>query len=55
MEWPPRSGQYRSFPEVDRAEWTEADAERERLVKGQVPALDLLMERLRDGAAGPRD
>ena len=46
LEWPPRSGRTRSFPEVDRAEWTSMDAARERLVKGQRPALDLLEERL---------
>lgn len=46
LEWPPRSGKTASFPEVDRAEWTSMDAARERLVKGQRPALDLLEERL---------
>ena len=42
MEWPPRSGRRASFPEVDRAEWTDLDAARERLVKGQRPVLDAL-------------
>ena len=42
MEWPPRSGTRRSFPEVDRAEWMDLDAARERLVKGQRPAIDAL-------------
>jgi predicted NUDIX family NTP pyrophosphohydrolase len=46
LEWPPRSGKTASFPEVDRAEWMSMDAARERLVKGQRPALDLLEERL---------
>ena len=46
MEWPPRSGKTVSFPEVDRAEWMALDAARERLVKGQRPALDVLEERL---------
>ena len=46
MEWPPRSGRTRSFPEVDRVEWTTLDAARERLVKGQRPALDALEEAL---------
>ncbi|WP_438354426.1 NUDIX domain-containing protein [Microbacterium sp. CJ88] len=46
MEWPPRSGRRQSFPEVDRAEWTTLDAARERLVKGQRPALDALQEHL---------
>jgi predicted NUDIX family NTP pyrophosphohydrolase len=46
LEWPPRSGRTQSFPEVDRVEWTDLDAARERLVKGQRPALDALEERL---------
>jgi predicted NUDIX family NTP pyrophosphohydrolase len=46
LEWPPRSGKRASFPEVDRVEWMSLDAARDRLVKGQRPALDLLEERL---------
>ncbi|MCX6502584.1 MAG: NUDIX domain-containing protein [Microbacterium sp.] len=44
MEWPPRSGTTQSFPEVDRVEWSTLDAARERLVKGQRPALDALAQ-----------
>lgn len=47
MEWPPRSGRMQSFPEVDRAEWMPLSRARERLVKGQRPALDRLEELLR--------
>jgi predicted NUDIX family NTP pyrophosphohydrolase len=42
VEWPPRSGRFRSFPEIDRAEWMTPDRAREALVKGQVAALDAL-------------
>jgi predicted NUDIX family NTP pyrophosphohydrolase len=42
LEWPPRSGRLREFPEVDRAEWMPLAVARERLVKGQRPALDAL-------------
>jgi predicted NUDIX family NTP pyrophosphohydrolase len=42
VEWPPRSGRLRSFPEIDRAEWMTPERAREALVKGQVPALDAL-------------
>jgi predicted NUDIX family NTP pyrophosphohydrolase len=42
MEWPPHSGRTASFPEVDRVEWVDVDAARERLVKGQRPVLDAL-------------
>jgi predicted NUDIX family NTP pyrophosphohydrolase len=43
MEWPRGSGRTRRFPEVDRAEWMTVDRARERLVRGQVPALDALL------------
>ena len=46
MEWPPRSGRRQSFPEIDRAEWVSLDVARVKLVKGQVPALETLLERL---------
>ena len=42
MEWPPRSGETARFPEVDRVEWAAIDDARERLVKGQRPALEAL-------------
>lgn len=42
MEWPPHSGQRKEFPEVDRAAWFGLTAARKKLLKGQVPILDLL-------------
>ncbi|GAA4381263.1 NUDIX domain-containing protein [Agromyces bauzanensis] len=48
LEWPPRSGRRQSFPELDAAGWFALDDARERLVKGQRPALDAL-ERLVGG------
>ncbi|WP_336157599.1 NUDIX domain-containing protein [Amycolatopsis sp. VC5-11] len=42
MEWPPRSGVMREFPEVDRVEWFSLEAAREKLVKGQRGFLDRL-------------
>ena len=46
MEWPPRSGRRRRFPEIDRAGWFDLDTARGKLVKGQVPLIDLLAARL---------
>jgi predicted NUDIX family NTP pyrophosphohydrolase len=43
MEWPPRSGELRSFPEVDRAGWFTIDEARTKLHAGQVPFLDDLL------------
>jgi predicted NUDIX family NTP pyrophosphohydrolase len=44
LEWPIGSGQVREFPEVDRLEWVTLDLARRRLLQGQVPFLDRLME-----------
>jgi predicted NUDIX family NTP pyrophosphohydrolase len=52
LEWPPRSGRTARFPEVDRLEWSDTDAARERLVKGQRPAIDALEAHLAEAAAG---
>ena len=43
LEWPPRSGQRQSFPEVDRAGWFSLEAAREKLNTGQHPFLDRLV------------
>jgi predicted NUDIX family NTP pyrophosphohydrolase len=42
LEWPPRSGRRRQFPEVDRAEWFTVEQAREKLLPAQVPLLDRL-------------
>ena len=46
LEWPPRSGRVQEFPEIDRAGWFGVEDAREKLVKGQVPFLDRLLEEL---------
>lgn len=42
MEWPPRSGKMRSFPEVDRAAWFTLQEARVKILAGQRPLLDEL-------------
>jgi predicted NUDIX family NTP pyrophosphohydrolase len=42
MEWPPRSGRMRGFPEVDRAGWFELDTARRKLITAQQGFLDRL-------------
>lgn len=46
MEWPPRSGIEREFPEVDRAEWFEPALARQRILPAQAPFVDRLLGRL---------
>jgi predicted NUDIX family NTP pyrophosphohydrolase len=45
MEWPPRSGKFAEFPEVDRAEFFAIEAARRKLLAAQVGFVDEL-ERL---------
>lgn len=47
VEWPPRSGQLQSFPEVAEARWmTIADA-RAMMLPSQLPLLDALEQKLK--------
>ena len=46
LEWPPRSGRTRAFPEIDRAEWFALDAARERINPAQAELLERLSARL---------
>lgn len=47
LEWPPRSGRIRAFPEVDRAGWFDLPDARRKIHEGQAGFLDDLEERLR--------
>lgn len=42
IEWPPRSGAQREFPEVDRAEWFGLERAREKINPAQAELLDHL-------------
>jgi predicted NUDIX family NTP pyrophosphohydrolase len=42
MEWPPKSGTIRSFPEVDRARWFTLREARDKMLESQKPLLDFL-------------
>lgn len=46
MEWPPRSGNEREFPEVDRAEWFDLATARGKILPAQAEFLDRLLELL---------
>ena len=46
IEWPPRSGSQREFPEVDRAEWFEPERARAKILPAQAELIDRLLERL---------
>ena len=42
LEWPPRSGRTKRFPEIDRVDWFGLDAARVKLIAGQAPFIDQL-------------
>ncbi|MCC5474210.1 NUDIX domain-containing protein [Streptomyces barringtoniae] len=44
MEWPPRSGRVREFPELDRVEWLGLDRARALIIAAQTAFLDRLAE-----------
>jgi predicted NUDIX family NTP pyrophosphohydrolase len=55
IEWPPRSGKTREFPEVDRAGWFDLATARQKLLVGQRGFLDqLLAISERDGQRAKR-
>ena len=43
MEWPPKSGQKKEFPEVDRAGWFEIPEARKRILAAQIGFIDQLI------------
>jgi len=53
MEWPPRSGRKRSFPEVDRAEWFSPDDAQRKINVGQRAFVDRLAELVAGDATRP--
>src|ERR1051325_3552690 len=48
IEWPPKSGKTREFPEVDRAGWFTVPEARAKILAGQVGLIDQLVSLLRD-------
>jgi predicted NUDIX family NTP pyrophosphohydrolase len=44
MEWPPKSGKIAIFPELDRFAWFDLEVATQKIVKGQLPALEQLLK-----------
>lgn len=53
VEWPPRSGRMRSFPEIDEAAWLGLEQARTRINPAQLPLLEELARKL--GGASTAD
>jgi len=46
LEWPPKSGRKRSFPEVDRAAWFTPEEAQQKILRGQRAFIDRLLMHL---------
>lgn len=44
IEWPPKSGRFQSFPEVDKGEWFTADVAKQKINPSQVPLINELIK-----------
>jgi predicted NUDIX family NTP pyrophosphohydrolase len=45
-EWPPKSGLWKTFPEVDKAEWFNEQTAKEKINPAQVPFIEELVSKL---------
>jgi len=50
MEWPPKSGQRKLFPEIDKAGWFTLPEARLKIISGQLPFLDELEDFIQPSA-----
>lgn len=46
MEWPPHSGSFESFPEIDQAAWFDLKTAYKKIIKGQQNFIDQLVKNL---------
>ncbi|MEO8568468.1 MAG: NUDIX domain-containing protein [Ginsengibacter sp.] len=44
MEWPPRSGKFQSFPEIDKGEWLSIEEAKKKINEKQVSLLEQLQQ-----------
>ncbi|MEO5884196.1 MAG: NUDIX domain-containing protein [Candidatus Limnocylindrales bacterium] len=49
FQWPPRSGQFITIPEIDRVAWFAPDEARRRIKDTQIPFIDRLLTALDEG------
>ena len=54
IEWPPKSGKKKSFPEIDKAAWFEVEDAKKKINAGQVPLITELETKLA-GSTGEND
>ena len=54
MEWPPRSGKFAEFPEVDRADWFTLEAAAQKINPAQAEFLSRLRAAIEQAKSEPR-
>jgi predicted NUDIX family NTP pyrophosphohydrolase len=47
IEWPPRSGKMRGFPEIDKAGWFDIDEAMQLINEKQIPLLEELLSKMK--------
>ncbi len=47
LEWPPRSGKFQDFPEVDKVEFFNLDEAKKKIKEAQIPLIEKLEEHLK--------
>ena len=53
MEWPPKSGRFQDYPEIDRAEWFTVETAGRKILRGQAAFLDELQKILEGESRQP--
>ena len=46
IEWPPKSGKKKLFPEIDKADWFDIKTAKEKMNAGQLPFIEELIKKL---------
>ena len=54
LEWPPKSGNLKSFPEIDKAAWFNLEEAKIKINKGQVPLIEELSSVLMKRRSRPK-
>jgi len=54
LEWPPKSGNLKSFPEIDKAAWFNLEEAKIKINKGQIPLIEELSSVLMKRRSRPK-
>ncbi len=46
LEWPPKSGIIKHFPEIDKCAWFSTEIAKQKILKGQIPFIEEMIIRL---------